>query len=949
MSGQIFIPKQQHVLGEHAPDIFIGVIVDVIGITGVYKVELPSGAAALAMDIRTTGAFTSMSPTPLGMYPPGSRVLVASIPGDYAIIIGVLPFQIGQLDLNLPEVIGNFTGAHHLSEITHYYYAQLKNAGGLIDYKSGRPFEIIPGSDDGLVNELGLGYGISRLVSWLKASEVCGVWAFYLDNLLRLGAFNFEMWHAGGEKTIYNDEGEVNETEKGTPYPWEAVGLLDPGDAFTTDDTRGVYNTDQQLGWVQPKNKDQILIPRYRHLRGYTGDLIHDWIQAPESKLVKSPETLASSSKYTGLLEVHHGIDGALFIRSARAVSISKYVAIPVPKDTAFPDAKHTSGDSYDNYAAAGKFGTANTQAHNKNEWTWAQDASAQPSTQLAQMWDYHSFFYNFYNVQTVAAHKRDFDFPEEQRAPGDSTDPAPPPAPGQPQQPPDPLAANYYKLQEKDAGKTAGQGTGTIQPGSKQMTKPTALGGTFQYPMPPFASLKVDHRYNSNIKYYKSRSALDLLPDGSVVLSDGYGSALTMSGGNIYISCPGDIFQQPGRNSVIMAGQDAIIRSQRGVDISAAKKDVRIKAERNLHVLGGNSDKGGVLIESRATGQSPKSGKGEKADPRGLILKSIDSVTMWGKALYTQFSDSMIFDCGKGEGDISVVADTVTRIIKSSSMDAYGVTPVDDGTLNGTPTWVVTDQNNVLFDQQGVFAVNADTTMLYGTNSNLLVSGELAVHENCVIGGNLAVGGGGVSNQGFAQGKFNAAATFQPLRAAFTKLEKFDTDEGVQAAKPAGKEYAKDKRGNKDTIKKVGFSYRNKEQYNLSDADFILTEQPWQQIYRMQDIGYKWDEPSVTDPSVDDKKSNSDSGSDNGSDGTGGSSGTGGKSSTSKDDKDTYPYPGKENWKDNETYVTNDLYLWDWDAGHATPRANAAGAKGIENEKKKLSDAYLVSVDLSS
>ncbi len=147
--------------------------------------------------------------------------------------------------------------------------------------------------------------------------------------------------------------------------------------------------------------------------------------------------------------------------------------------------------------------------------------------------------------------------------------------------------------------------------------------------PFPPFHYIPTETK-DTNTKVFNSTSGISFEEDGSVVLSDGYGASITMSGGNIYLDAPGDIMIRSGRTGCVMSGHDTIIKSYNSTDITSSTKDVRIKAEHNLEMLSGNDGNGRTLIENKAT-SSPKLSEiqnktGEDVDGKGICLKCEDS-----------------------------------------------------------------------------------------------------------------------------------------------------------------------------------------------------------------------------------------------------------------------------------------------------------------------------------
>lgn len=127
-------------------------------------------------------------------------------------------------------------------------------------------------------------------------------------------------------------------------------------------------------------------------------------------------------------------------------------------------------------------------------------------------------------------------------------------------------------------------------------------------------------------VKFYSVSAGISIMPDGYVVITDGWGSQIVMGGGNVVITAPGDIYRLPGRNDVVLAPGDAIIRAKHDVDMSSSQGSVRVKAEINLSFLGGNAGYGGVLIESKGAGKIDTT-PGAKAVHSGIAMKSAGDI----------------------------------------------------------------------------------------------------------------------------------------------------------------------------------------------------------------------------------------------------------------------------------------------------------------------------------
>lgn len=123
-------------------------------------------------------------------------------------------------------------------------------------------------------------------------------------------------------------------------------------------------------------------------------------------------------------------------------------------------------------------------------------------------------------------------------------------------------------------------------------------------------------------VKFYNVSAGISIMPDGYVVITDGWGGQIVMGGGNMVLSCPGDIYRLPGRNDVVLAPGDAIIRAKHDIDLSSSRGSVRAKAEVNVSVLAGNGGVGGVLIESKGANVVDAT-PGAKTALSGIAMKS--------------------------------------------------------------------------------------------------------------------------------------------------------------------------------------------------------------------------------------------------------------------------------------------------------------------------------------
>ena len=115
-------------------------------------------------------------------------------------------------------------------------------------------------------------------------------------------------------------------------------------------------------------------------------------------------------------------------------------------------------------------------------------------------------------------------------------------------------------------------------------------------------------------IKQFKNTSFITQDPDGTITFKDGWGSQITMSHGNIYISSALDTFIRPGRKLVAMVPSDICISNNGEIQV-ASKKDIKVGSEKNLTLssaIGGQL--GYTVLENRTK---------KRGDNTGIVIRS--------------------------------------------------------------------------------------------------------------------------------------------------------------------------------------------------------------------------------------------------------------------------------------------------------------------------------------
>ena len=337
------------------------------------------------------------------------------------------------------------------------------------------------------------------------------------------------------------------------------------------------------------------------------------------------------------------------------------------------------------------------------------------------------------------------------------------------------------------------------------------------------------------------------------------------MTAGSAWLSAPGDVWINPGRNANIWGADDVNIRAKNSIDIVTSKKDVRIKSERNLHMLSGNGGEGGTLIECRAPDKFEFEGKcGEDVISGGVFLRSEKgTVGGWATNVYWRV----------GGGDIPA-----------------GVICLD-GDQGEAPlvTNVSVIQN---FVEEGVFwhfnCLEGECTgpTASVSSSGTTWPGNMCNERGAVFGGGGIFDGGVASTDGFAAVECpfvgcldgDALAKLQEAIAdckqiLYYELPNFGAEFYDDVLELLF--YDDDKPGNDDVITNAEFSLRSVDQYGTQD--FKLYEMRWQQMGRKAGtLTNTWPERPVE----------------------------------CRSDPETYPYPGKENFT-GDKYYEQDLEIF--------------------------------------
>lgn len=791
---------------------FTRAVLDVFAHTGLYVINNKLGSPTICRDI-FDGSGMPTGSRAINMYPVGATVLVYE-PGNMEapIIMGALPPAINEAKLLLPDWIAAGSRVGQWEDPLHYDQIKDPNIAAA-NYSGGRLADALPG-DWGRINDLGAGFFLGRMIALLRASDSAQIQAFWGDNLLRIMGYNLETFTACSEDRKLNDEGEHHEVYRSSPFPWEALGKGGArGQTYREESVQP--GPGMTYAPLEPQQDDQLIVQRHVRMRGYLGDIEREYVCIPPSGLDISQ--FQNEDVYLGAMEIVKHIDGSYSVRSAKQITFEKYVLLPIPKEMKSPE--DPTGDTVEDYKFAGLFG--NGEDHDMQEFQWEDD---NPGIRAQYLWDYHAYFFGKYTQQGLINHTKDWKVPEESEI--------------------------------TDMGDRA-----SIDPNAVNM------GHKFYAELPTPTEIKVDERTNHTTKYYATRSIIKQFDDGSILIEGGFGEQIRLEGGNIFLSCPGDIWRQPGRNDIAWAPHDVILRAGNSADLTAAKKDVRIKAEQNLHMVANSKEKGSILIESRCekmpASSDFKDKLGESSEGGGIFVKSKEgAISLWAKRLYGGGSPDIsgkqiVWDAGE-DGEVFVRG----RAIDSQAVNSVRMSTGEPGSVG----------NHI---SVGVSVITAEATATVIKGEMLLPDGSLQANGNLTAKGGILCESGIVSNGGIAAYKQEHLSPIdQKQRIPDPSSQESLVDQQkarIEAAGTRKKEpffEGSDALGGEEMLQAVGFSCRRTEEdYKLDSETFVLRPSRWQNLIRRVS-GTTWEEPDVPYPDAD-----------------GGTI--------------TLPHPGKEGWKE--------------------------------------------------
>lgn len=624
-----------------------GVIFDAIPQLQAYRV-LPEGTDAVILCTRLrSGSVTPFGVADADTLAVGTPVYYIRHPkADEGLIIGAEAGALQDPRLLSADAIVQGSNVGMQSEVGLQEVFRFGAAGtnsGIVDRSGRTPMDSLPLGDFCRVAETGVMLALDSYMASMRVDEMCGLFMYYWDQLLRLAGLNFQRWTGGSVLESYDDEGEHFWYHGIAGYPWEQCGSLAYGTPYAESVTALI--TQIVAPWRQSVDlsaMDSIPFHRLQEFAGYVGQGFKRLMVAPPVGI--SQYTLADLTPAPGVFEENVTFSGHYAVRSASGLSICKRPVIPVPKRTKLH--ADSDGDKPENYKSSGVFGAGDNTGveHQVQPTPTLQTEQNTNMSRAAGVNDMLAHVFNWEAANGLAYHQKDYHYPDEA---DDST----------------------------------------IQFNQKPIDY-NQLRNQWSLDPPQPVEVKVDNRNDgkNTVKVFPNNSYLTLLDDGGIVIGDGYGSEIVMTGGNIRITTPGDIFFEAGRSVHNWAGNDFTVRAKQSADITCTLGDFRAKAEKNLQLIGGNGGGAhGILLDCRGTRDTfDFTDPGEKTEHSGIVLRSISApIVNWGSSIYHRSLDggNIVLDASRGDGELISHSSFAIRYLQYGAIDAFGAEGKPDST----------------------------------------------------------------------------------------------------------------------------------------------------------------------------------------------------------------------------------------------------------------------------
>jgi hypothetical protein len=332
------------------------------------------------------------------------------------------------------------------------------------------------------------------------------------------------------------------------------------------------------------------------------------------------------------------------------------------------------------------------------------------------------------------------------------------------------------------------------------------------------------DHQYAR-----KGEAFCGVLPDGSVLMRDAWGSSVELRGGKLVLTSVKDIEIISGKNVILLAGHDLVLKSKKSAEFHTTEGNIRVRSGKNTYI---DSNEGSVQITALNTkGPDVIEKKGDKYSPSGIILKTNGNVLSRAPVINC-VADSVFAVMGPDrepkEGEEKEKPPFV--LIRSHSSlhwaDQAHFLYTEAGTPPKRKGMVMVNQGTVQCGQFGVFEETAYT------KGYLFSEKTVAVLDHVL------------SNGIHASYKFPGpvAGLKEPIKIPPEEYKRY-ADFGEICEKVPIQKVIEDCRlpWDKEDYDDIAWRYRTQEEYNTKEHKWF--ESFWQRQYKAETVKWKKDD----------------------------------------------------------------------------------------------------------
>jgi hypothetical protein len=544
---------------------------------------------------------------------------------------------------------------------------------GVLDFNTGEPFDQLPG-DWGHIFSTGVGIHADELMLFMRVSETCGVFGYYIDSVLRIAGEQLEIESDAHLQKFGNDTGELYQESSYFYTPWEMQGFFDPNyqqDNIKTNDPAKVA---REGGFVwEPNNSDQKQFARFTEYGGYLsqGSLLVCGAISEDIKEI----TQSDLEKQSGLAKQYFGVGGQVLIESAKRITIAKSAVGYVPVRKQNPDSTAEEADNLDNYKFSGVFGEGDDHVY-KDLRPTHEDPHIRAAGDQVYAMDLFAIDSAYSCLHVFAQHKNDF------------------------------AISSPATLQE-NAGLDF-----------------SSLSSSDRILPPAGSDLHLDR--DKLQKLFQLASLIQLTDEGAIIIQEAMGGSITLKNGVITLS--GTSIRLHGGKAVHIAGGRVISRSVLDTDILSGHGRVRIKSEKDFMLVAACGGTGGVLIENRGTGATHSfPAEPDDIQVAGVVIKSSKTpfqVLSAGTYIRSGIDAAkvspgdIILDAAAGKSNIITRSSEINQFVSSHVWTLFGTSPNNISIAN---------VSNSTYSKFGAWL---------GIDGSVVVSGGIQAQDNIISAG---------------------------------------------------------------------------------------------------------------------------------------------------------------------------------------------------------------------